>query len=117
MSELDPSKMNEEELKAFMAVSPTRDEVNRYLNNVYLSINNAFAAMQGNSIAALSSTIVHVMQEAGMEVKLEDFMKKFTEESIKNMEDIQKRMTTPSPDLEVVQDSAEEAKEVDVSMF
>lgn len=117
MSELDPSKMNEEELKAFMNGTPSRDEVNRYLNNVYMTINNALGAMQGNAIAALSATVVSTMQEAGLKVDLEAFMKKFGEESIKNIEQIQKRITEDSAPQDTEVAETEDAKEVDVSMF
>ena len=117
-NEVDPSKMSEEDLKAFMSGHPTRDEVNRYLNNVYMSINNAFGAMQGNSIASLAATVVSTMQEAGLKVELETFMKKFADESIKNIEQIQKKMSESAQQISEEQASQpEDAKEVDVSMF
>jgi hypothetical protein len=115
MNELDPSKMNEQEMKDFMAAQPSREEVNKYMNNMFASINNSFGVFQGYTVAALGLTTISYLKDAGVDVTLDQFMAKFFEN---NKAVIEQATATMQAAAEANQaDGTEPAKEVDISIF
>jgi len=115
MNELDPSKMNEEEMREFMAAQPSREEVNKYMNNMFASINNSFGVFQGYTVAALGMTTISYLNDAGIEVTIEDFMAKFFENNKLVIEQASAAMKAAAEANQAEQ--AEPAKEVDISIF
>lgn len=127
MSELDPTKMSEEDLKVFMASAPTREEVNKYMNNLFAAVNNSVGVFQGYLVTAMATTAVHYLQELGSKVTIEDFITKFTENNMKIIQDAQEQMKAMQEkaqngelkmktDADTDEDSSSD-REVDVSMF
>ena len=76
----------------FMAGHPTRDEVNKYMNNLFMMINNNFGIFQGYTVAALSATIVDYLKEMGSSLTLEDFTKRFSEHNTKIIKEAEEKM-------------------------
>jgi hypothetical protein len=68
-----------EENEAFMKASPTREEVNRYMNNLYMAVNNSFGMYQGYTIMALAMTIKDYFAKFNLEVDKDEFVKIFFE--------------------------------------
>lgn len=127
MSELDPTKMSEEDLKVFMASSPTREEVNKYMNNLFTAVNNSVGVFQGYLVTAMASTTVEYLQELGAKVTIEEFLNKFTENNMKVIKEAQEQMKAVQEKIQNGElkmrtdaDTDEDAssdREVDVSMF
>ncbi len=127
MSELDPTKMSEEDLKIFMASAPTREEVNKYMNNLFAAVNNSVGVFQGYLVTAMASTAVEYLQELGSKVTIEEFLAKFTENNMKVIKEAQEQMKTiqekiNSGELKMKTDAdtdedASSDREVDVSVF
>lgn len=115
MNELDPSKMSEEEMKEFMAAQPSREEVNKYMNNMFASINNSFGVFQGYTVAALGMTTISYLKAAGVEVTIEDFMATFFENNKSVIEQATAAMKAAGEAAETAE--AEPAREVDISIF
>mgnify|MGYP007090487381 CR=1 FL=1 len=92
MSELDPTKMTEEDLKVFMASAPTREEVNKYMNNLFAAVNNSVGVFQGYLITSMATTAVSYLQELGSKVTTEEFLAKFTENNMKIIQEAQEQM-------------------------
>jgi hypothetical protein len=76
----------------FMAGHPTRDEVNKYMNNLFMMINNNFGVFQGYTVAAISATIVDFLKEMGSSITTEDFTKRFTEHNAKIIKEAEEKM-------------------------
>lgn len=127
MSELDPTKMSEEDLKVFMASAPTREEVNKYMNNLFVAVNNSVGVFQGYLVTAMATTAVGYLQELGSKVTIEEFLSKFTENNVKviqeaqeQMKNIQEKIKNGELKMKTDADTDEDAssdREVDVSMF
>lgn len=127
MSELDPTKMSEEDLKVFMASAPTREEVNKYMNNLFVAVNNSVGVFQGYLVTAMATTAVGYLQELGSKVTIEEFLSKFTENNMKviqeaqeQMKNIQEKIKNGELKMKTDADTDEDAssdREVDVSMF
>jgi hypothetical protein len=115
MNELDPSKMSEEDLKNFMQSSPSREEVNKYLNNMFMSVNNSFGIFQGYMIASIGLTLKEYFEQTNVHFELEDFMKRFFEHNKKVIEQALEasKSNAAAEDAE----DASTSKEVDISMF
>ena len=119
--EADPSKMNEEELQEFMAGYPTRAEMNKYLNNLYGTINSSFGMFQGYTVTALAITLIEVFAENNIKISPDEFVKEFFEQTVKlaeagkestrNPEELEQRITEMKNDMD------QKAREVDISMF
>jgi hypothetical protein len=127
MSELDPTKMSEEDLKVFMSSSPTREEVNKYMNNLFTAVNNSVGVFQGYLVTAMASTNVEYLQELGSKVTIEEFLNRFTENNMKVIKEAQEQMKAvqakiDSGELKMKTDAdtdedASSDREVDVSVF
>jgi len=127
MSELDPTKMSPEDLKVFMASAPTREEVNKYMNNLFSAVNNSVGVFQGYMVTAIATTATEYLQELGSKVTAEDFLKKFTENNMKIIQEAQEQIKQvqekiQSGEIKTKTDSdtdedASSDREVDVSMF
>ena len=107
----------------FMAGNPTRDEVNKYMNNLFMMINNNFGVFQGYTVAALSATIVDFLKEMGSSTTIEEFTKRFTEHNtkiIKEAEEKMKEMQAHADKAAAPAEAPAEAttsKEVDISVL
>ena len=61
----------------FLSAHPTRAEVNQYMNNVYMAVNNSVGLYQGYMVSALVDTLVASLNTAGITLDREQFMKDF----------------------------------------
>jgi hypothetical protein len=107
----------------FMAGNPTRDEVNKYMNNLFMMINNNFGVFQGYTVAALSATIVDFLKEMGSSVGLEEFTKRFGEHNTKIIKEAEEKMKEMQAHADkaaattVAPTEAATSKEVDISVL
>jgi predicted HAD superfamily phosphohydrolase len=106
----------------FMAGNPTRDEVNKYMNNLFMMINNNFGVFQGYTIAAISATIVDYLKEAGSSVTLQEFTERFSEHNAKVIKEAEERMKEMQAHADKAAAPASQAqpvasKEVDISVL
>ena len=61
----------------FLKGSPSREEVNQYMNNVYMAVNNSVGLYQGYMVSALVDTLVDTLAANGMTIEKEKFMAEF----------------------------------------
>lgn len=61
----------------FLSGNPTRAEVNQYMNNVYMAVNNSVGLYQGYMVSALVDTLVGSLAASGVTLDREQFMKDF----------------------------------------
>lgn len=61
----------------FLKGSPTREEVNQYMNNVYMAVNNSVGLYQGYMVSALVDTLVDTLATNGITIEKEKFMAEF----------------------------------------
>lgn len=107
----------------FMAGNPTRDEVNKYMNNLFMMINNNFGVFQGYTVAALSATIVDFLKEMGSSTTIEEFTKRFAEHNTKIIKDAEEKMKEMQAHADKAAAPAEApaeaatSKEVDISVL
>jgi hypothetical protein len=106
----------------FMAGNPTRDEVNKYMNNLFMMINNNFGVFQGYTVAALSATIVDFLKEMGSSIGIEEFTKRFAEHNTKIIKDAEEKMKEMQAHADKAAAPTTEAqpvasKEVDISVL
>ena len=74
----EETNMGEEQYsEEFLSGNPTRAEVNQYMNNVYMAVNNSVGLYQGYMVSALVDTLVASLNTAGITLDREQFMKDF----------------------------------------
>jgi hypothetical protein len=74
----EETNMGEEQYsEEFLSGNPTRAEVNQYMNNVYMAVNNSVGLYQGYMVSALVDTLVASLNAAGITLDREQFMKDF----------------------------------------
>ena len=119
MNEENMKDMTEEQTESFMKEHPTRGEVNQYLNNLFIAVNNSIGVFHATNMAALASVLATQLSERGASVTSEDLLKMITEESIKLVREAQANMQQAANNVPASEDSAESptAKEVDISVF
>lgn len=111
--------MTVEETAKFMQDHPTREEVNKYMNNLFLAINNSIGVFQGYTSHALAITMSEYLAKAGVEVSVEDFLRTLTEHNMKVVKDAQESMKQAEA-MAAGNDAAAEVldtKEVDISVL
>ncbi|NDB82109.1 MAG: hypothetical protein EB127_05110 [Alphaproteobacteria bacterium] len=108
----------------FMAGTPTREEVNKYMNNLFMMINNNFGIFQGYTIAAISATMVDYLSALGSSVTLEEFTKTFSEHNTRIIKEAEEKMKAMQAEADsVAKGTAAKStvpvpdKEVDISML
>jgi hypothetical protein len=61
----------------FLKGSPTREEVNQYMNNVYMAVNNSVGLYQGYMVSALVDTLIDTLAANGIAIEKDKFMAEF----------------------------------------
>jgi len=99
-----------EEQELFMKGTPNREEVNRYMNNLYMAVNNSFGMYQGYTIMAIATTMKEYFTKFNIEIDSEEFIKIFFEHNQKLLKEAAEAIsqakgapapTSPSPETEV----------------
>lgn len=112
--------MTAEETERFLKETPSREEVNKYMNNLFMAINNSIGVFQGYTSHALALTMSDYFAKLNLEVSPEDFLKRFTEHNIKIVQDAQEKMKQAEMNLAEAAQSKTDvtpAKEVDISVL
>ena len=115
------SEMTPEQTEAFMAGNPSREEVNQYMNNLFIAVNNNFGVFQGYMINSLATITTDYLVKAGVEVTVKEFIDKFSEHNASIIKEAQDRIA--KVDEEVRKNSAPSApadamkKEIDISVL
>lgn len=116
MSEQTKSEMPAEPSEAFMSESPTRAEVNQYLNNLFMAVNNSVGVFHATSMTALTSVLATELAALGANITGEDLLNRVTEENIRIVKQTQEKMKEVAESAASTTQEAT-AKEVDVSVF
>jgi hypothetical protein len=111
------ANMSEEQLKTYMSTSPDREEVNRYLNNLYMTINNSFGMFQGYMITSLAQAITEELAEKNITIDKEAFIKRFFTINQDLMKQALESINAEEEEVSQIRDNKSSSREVDVSMF
>lgn len=113
--------MSEEMTPEFMQGNPTREEVNKYMNNLFAAVQNSFGVFQGYTITALAKTITEKFEKVGLTVTPEEFLKEFSEHNAKIIQEAQQKLEElhkqAQTNMKAAQAEPEEDTEVDVSVL
>lgn len=113
--------MSTEQTEAFMAASPSREEVNQYMNNLFIAVNNNFGLFQGYMINSLATVTTEYLSKAGIEVTAKEFIDRFSEHNGAIIKDAQERMIKAEEEARKTTAPAQSddtaKKEVDISVL
>ena len=113
----DITTMSKEELEVYMATSPDREEVNRYLNNLYMTINNSFGMFQGYMITSLAQAITEELAEKNITINKEEFVQRFFRINQDLMREALEGINSEEKSIVEMRENKSSDREVDVSMF
>jgi hypothetical protein len=119
MENQNPTQVNPES-EDFLKGSPTREELNNYLNNVFMAVTNNFGVFQGYTVAALAATITECLAPLGSKITPEEFSTKFAEHNakiIKQAETQMKEMEKQAKAKTAAKVEPIDSKEIDISVF
>ena len=112
-------QMTEEQMQAFMEGSPSRQEVNKYMNNLYMTINGSFGMFQGYTVASIAMALKDTLAEHSITLDKDDFIKRFFEanqallkEASESLNMSDETQAPKPPDADASTD-----REVDISVF
>lgn len=115
------SEMTPEQTQAFMAGSPSREEVNQYMNNLFIAVNNNFGVFQGYMINSLATITAEYLIKAGVNVTVKEFIDKFSEHNSAILKEAQDRMAKVEEEIKKNNPSSESTdatkKEIDISVL
>ena len=114
-------EMSTEEMQAFMAGHPSRQEVNKYMNNLYMTINGSFGMFQGYTVAAFSMALKDILAEHSITIDKDDLIRRFFEANQALLKEAAEQLQianadqAASPDGQSTESSTD--REVDISVF
>lgn len=116
---VSPENMTEEEMKQFLDGNPTRQEVNQYMNNLFMSINNSFGMYQGYLVASLMRTLVEEFAKHKIELNGEELLTKFAQHNQSLVKEAQAQLAKNAEQAaaEIKAAPADEPKTVNVEIF
>lgn len=116
---ISPENMTEEQMQEFLAEAPTRQEVNQYMNNLFMSINNSFGMYQGYLVASLVRTLVEEFAKHKIELNGEELLTKFAQHNQSLIKEAQAQLAKNAEKAaeEIKAAPPEEQKTVNVEIF
>ena len=114
MTDENQTTTNPEAEEAHMQGTPTRAEVNQYLNNLFMTINNNIGVFHATNLAAITTILAKELNALGSEVTAEGLLKAVVEESVSVLKKAQENMAASDPEQSA---SPTSSREVDISVF